>query len=80
MEPQPADLIGLDFDRNFGGEEQLPRNFKIRVNQRGSGKSYLQWNGVFIGDPLTDNIADRDGYRFHDVFHFLMRPYCIGHP
>ncbi|ELN0123962.1 pyrophosphatase, partial [Pseudomonas aeruginosa] len=28
------------------------------------------WNGVFIGDPLTDNIADRDGYRFHDVFHF----------
>jgi hypothetical protein len=27
-------------------------------------------NGVFIGDPLTDNIADRDGYRFHDVFHF----------
>jgi MazG-like nucleotide pyrophosphohydrolase family protein len=32
--------------------------------------SYLQWNGVFIGDPLTDNIADPDGYRFHDVFHF----------
>jgi hypothetical protein len=26
-------------------------------------------NGV-VGDPLTDNIADRDGYRFHDVFHF----------
>lgn len=70
LEPQPADLIGLDFDSDFGDEEQLPRNFKIRVNQRGSGKSYLQWNGVFIGDPLIDNIADRDGYRFHDVFHF----------
>jgi hypothetical protein len=27
-------------------------------------------NGVFIGDPLTDNILDPDGYRFHDVFHF----------
>jgi hypothetical protein len=27
-------------------------------------------NGVFIGDPLTDNIRDPDGYRFHDVFHF----------
>ena len=39
-------------------------------SQRKSGKSYLQWNGVFIGDPLTDNIADPDGYRFHDVFHF----------
>lgn len=70
LEPQAVDLIGLDFDSEFGIEEQLPRESKIRVNQRGSGKSYLQWNGVFIGDPLTDNIADRDGYRFHDVFHF----------
>jgi len=70
LEPQAVDLIGLDFDSEFGIEEQLPREFKIRVNQRGSSKSYLQWNGVFIGDPLTDNIADRDGYRFHDVFHF----------
>lgn len=70
IEPQADDLVELDFDSKFGIEEQLPREFKIRVNQRGSGKSYLQWNGVFIGDPLTDNIADRDGYRFHDVFHF----------
>lgn len=70
LEPQVDDLVELDFDSKFGIEEQLPREFRIRVNQRGSGKSYLQWNGVFIGDPLTDNIADRDGYRFHDVFHF----------
>ncbi|KAA8919047.1 pyrophosphatase [Xanthomonas sontii] len=70
LEPQVDDLLDLDFDSKFGIEEQLPREFRIRVNQRGSGKSYLQWNGVFIGDPLTDNIADRDGYRFHDVFHF----------
>ncbi|MCZ8402226.1 nucleoside triphosphate pyrophosphohydrolase family protein [Achromobacter xylosoxidans] len=70
LEPATADLANLDFDKDFGREEQLPREFRVRVNQRGSGKSYLQWNGVFIGDPLTDNIADRDGYRFHDVFHF----------
>lgn len=70
LEPEADDLVELDFDRKFGIEEQLPREFRIRVNQRGSGKSYLQWNGVFIGDPLTDNIADHDGYRFHDVFHF----------
>ena len=68
LEPNPSDLI--DFDADFEIEEQLPRTFEIRVNQRGSGRSYLQWNGVFIGDPLTDNISDRDGYRFHDVFHF----------
>lgn len=70
LEPCPFDLAHLDFDSKFGTEEQLPKEFRIRVNQRVSGKSYLQWNGVFIGDPLTDNIADRDGYRFHDVFHF----------
>jgi hypothetical protein len=29
----------------------------------------MRWNGVFIGDPLTDNIRDPDGYRFHDVLH-----------
>ncbi|WP_186258666.1 nucleoside triphosphate pyrophosphohydrolase family protein [Burkholderia gladioli] len=69
LEPEAVDLAGLDFDRKFGIEEQLPRQFKVRVNQRGSGRSYLQWQNVFIGDPLTDNIADRDGYRFHDVFH-----------
>lgn len=68
LEPQPEDLI--DFDVDFQPEEQLPRKFEIRVNQRSSGRSYLQWNGVFIGDPLTDNIDDPDGYRFHDVFHF----------
>lgn len=65
--PLPEDLI--DFDATFDIEEQLPRKFEIRINQRGSGRSYLQWNGVFLGDPLTDNISDADGYRFHDVFH-----------
>ena len=67
LDPTPEDLV--DFDSDFGPDEQLPQNFKIRISQRPSGKSYLQWNGVFIGDPLTDNISDRDGYRFHDVFH-----------
>jgi len=70
LEPRAEDLAELDFDSEFEIEEQLPREFRIRVKQRSNGKSYLQWNGVFIGDPLTDNIADRDDYRFHDVFHF----------
>jgi NTP pyrophosphatase (non-canonical NTP hydrolase) len=68
ISPEPLGLI--DFDEKYQVEEQLPRAFEIRVNQRESGRSYLRWNGVFIGDPLTDNIADPDGYRFHDVFHF----------
>ena len=58
-----------DFDAAFPEEEQLPRNFEIHIIQRKSGQSYLRWNGVFIGSPLTDNMRDPDGYRFHDVFH-----------
>ena len=58
-----------DFDAGLSEEEQLPRTFRIEIKQRTNGKSYLRWNGVFIGDPLTDNIGDPDGYRFHDVFH-----------
>jgi hypothetical protein len=58
------------FDHDFPEEERLPSHFKITIDQRSSGRSYLRWNGVFIGDPLSDNIRDPDGYRFHDVFHF----------
>ena len=58
------------FDHNFPGEERLPDHFEITIDQRHGGRSYLRLNGVFVGDPLTDNIRDSDGYRFHDVFHF----------
>jgi NTP pyrophosphatase (non-canonical NTP hydrolase) len=66
--PAPESLP--DFDSSFPEEEQLPRRFEIHITQRKSGQSYLRWNGVFIGSPLTDNIKNPDGYRFHDVFHF----------
>lgn len=68
LKPSEEDLP--DFDAEFPIDEQLPREFEIEILQRSNGRSYLRWNGVFIGDPLTDNIADQDGYRFHDVFHF----------
>jgi NTP pyrophosphatase (non-canonical NTP hydrolase) len=68
LKPDPKHLP--DFDKEFSVDEQLPREFQIEVTQRPNGRSYLRWKGVFIGDPLTDNIADSDGYRFHDVFHF----------
>jgi NTP pyrophosphatase (non-canonical NTP hydrolase) len=59
-----------NFDADFREDERLPDAFKISIVQRSNGRAYLKWNGVFLGDPLTDNIADPDGYRFHDVFHF----------
>ena len=63
----PSDLP--TFDDKFPKDEQIPEHFEIKITERTSGKSYLQWNDVFIGDPLTDNSLDPDGYRFHDVFH-----------
>ena len=67
IEPNQEELP--TFDDDFEEEERLPAEFRIRINQGKAGRSYLQWNKVFIGDPLTDNISDPDGYRFHDVFH-----------
>ena len=68
LKPRMADLP--TFDGQFPEEERLPQTFEIKVVQRKSGQCHLQWNNVFIGDPLTDNICPPDGYRFHDVFHF----------
>ncbi len=68
LDPERSSLP--TFDSAFPDDERLPQYFEIRFRQRKSGQSYLQWNGVFIGEPLTDNILDPDGYRFHDVFHF----------
>jgi NTP pyrophosphatase (non-canonical NTP hydrolase) len=67
---EPDDAKPPTFDDAFEAEERIPAHFEITISQRKSGKSYMQWHGVFIGDPLTDNICDEDGYRFHDVFHF----------
>ncbi len=68
LRPDPSTLP--TFDMNLTDDERLPLEFEIVIKEKRSGQSALQWNGVFIGDPLTDNILDQDGYRFHDVFHF----------
>jgi hypothetical protein len=68
LTPDHASLPTFDID--FPEDERIPSEFEIVIRERKSGQSCMQWNGVFIGDPLTDNIRDPDGYRFHDVFHF----------
>ncbi|MBB4397935.1 nucleoside triphosphate pyrophosphohydrolase family protein [Bradyrhizobium sp. ERR14] len=65
------------FDEDFPPEEQLPRNLTVeifeRVLNKGEAKErrYViqRCNQVLIGDRLTDNAAEEDDYRFHDVFH-----------
>ena len=67
----PLDISELpDFDAEYEEFEQLPREFEIEFMERAKGVTAMRWNGVFIGDPLTDSIADNDDYRYHDVFHF----------
>jgi len=66
----PLDMATLpDFDDGFPEYEQLPRDFRIEIRQRDNGRVYLRMNDVFIGDPLSDNISEEDGFRYHDVVH-----------
>ncbi|MDT8896057.1 nucleoside triphosphate pyrophosphohydrolase family protein [Halomonas sp. I1] len=58
-----------NFDEQYEEDERLPDTFEIEIKQKKNGKTYMKWQGVFIGDPLTDNIKEEDYYRFHDVFH-----------
>lgn len=67
LESAPSTLP--TFDGVFPEDEQLPQHFEIEVVRRHRGRSHLRWNGVYLGDPLTDSIGDPDDYRFHDVFH-----------
>lgn len=67
----PPNLAALEnYDAKYLLEERIPTQLEIEVRIRGGGRSFLRVNDVNVGDPLTDNIADKDGYRFHDVFHF----------
>ena len=69
--PQTRTLPPL-FDDAFPVTEQLPRRLAIKieeVKQNGKNVAILTRDGLPIGDPLTDNRAEDDDYRFHDIFH-----------
>jgi NTP pyrophosphatase (non-canonical NTP hydrolase) len=60
------------FDDKFEEDERLPRQFTIRFTERpvkARTSIKVTMNGVDIGDPLTDNSHNDDGYRYHDAFH-----------
>jgi MazG C-terminal domain len=60
------------FDEGVAPEEQLPRRFSVTFieRKRGERTEVLQrYRDINIGDRLTDNIGDPDGYRYHDAFH-----------
>ena len=67
---KPTDLPTRQFDGKFPDYEQLPRTFEIEFMPIEDSKTtIMRMNGVQLGDRLTDNSYEDDGYRFHDVFH-----------
>ena len=63
----------LIFDAELPEGEQLPRRLEvelINVNENARQHTQILVGGKVVGDELTDNAYDPDGYRYHDVFHF----------
>lgn len=58
------------FDFGFPETEQFPREFTIEFVSWSDGQCQMYMDGVELGNPLDDNSHERDGYRFHDIFHF----------
>ena len=52
--------------------ERLPRKFEVCFVSTGPERLQMYFAGRRLGDPLTDNARDEDGYRFHDVFHLAL--------
>ena len=60
------------FDKKFRSSERIPRKFEIAMTEElveGRYKAVMRFQGKTLGDPLTDNANEPDGYRFHDAFH-----------
>lgn len=59
----------VDFDAPFPPEESLPRTFAVEFRSEGDHALIFDSDGNQIGDRLTDNAHQADGYRFHDIIH-----------
>jgi hypothetical protein len=60
------------FDERFPSVEQLPARFEVELREQtinGVPTVVTLFDGHQVGDHLTDNSYDPDGYRFHDFFH-----------
>jgi len=63
------------YDAAYSLEEQFPREFEVQfmvLNTEGKEKVRIinTSTGKQLGDEITDNSHEDDGYRFHDIFHF----------
>jgi len=62
------------FDSDYPVAEQLPRQFEVYfgyADAEGRSKVVVtDGRGAQIGNPLSDNAFEGDGYRFHDAYHY----------
>ncbi|MHA0289894.1 nucleoside triphosphate pyrophosphohydrolase family protein [Mycobacterium sp. C3-094] len=70
----PSVILGQArvFDDGYRREQRLPRQFRVAIAPDpflGSGRVRMVRNGQRFGDPLSDNAAESDWYRYHDAFH-----------
>lgn len=72
---QQSLLNNIDiFESAFLAEQRFPRKFDVAVRQVDSDRGPMTEvlvNGAKVGDNLTDNAYTDDGYRYHDIFHFV---------
>lgn len=64
-----------DFDETYPSHEKFPDEFEIEfISFEENGVKKLKIidkrDDLMIGDPLTDNTYEEDGYRYHDIFHY----------
>ena len=64
------------YDEDYPDGERLPRKFRIDFVSTSHEYARMYHNGSRLGDQLTDNAYEEDGYRFHDVMH-LANAACL---
>lgn len=57
------------YDEDFPENERFPREMTIDFRENTDRKIGMFVDGLQLGNDLTDNAHEEDGYRFHDVFH-----------
>ena len=59
------------YDENdkLSESEKFPRSFEVCFVSASRGRLQMYFGGKRLGAPLTDNAADDDGYRYHDILH-----------
>lgn len=71
------------YDKKFPVKERIPREFQVSFKEKkinGKIKMSIMINDEPIGDGLTDNAHESDGYRYHDIFHFGYAAYLGWSP